>query len=202
MATPATSRATPPNPLRRLGEPRGQDEREDLGDREKRHGQAEGPRHLHGRHRAPRETLVRPHHGAAGEQDQPERRGHVGEDAQQEVQPAYPVQARGSQQARVLQVPLAPAAIAHGGVEQGRRRFLVAAAKIGHGPNRPSAPTQKGRFNEVVAHDVSAPRPRAVEVRQARAPGEGAHAQDGVVAPVVPLLARPPLLTRREDRAV
>ena len=50
---------------------------------------------------------------------------------------------------------------------------------------------QQHRLDEVVAHDVAAERLAARKIGQARRSGEGRRANDGVMAPVIALVAMP-----------
>ena len=139
----------------------------------------------------------------AGEQEQqPERRGEVGHHPHEQVQPAQRVQAGGAEQAGVLQVALAPAAVAGGELDQVRRRVLVAAGEVVGHPHRPAAAAQEGGLDEVVAEDQPAERGLAGQLGQAAAVGEGPGADDGVVAPVVAGVAEPGAQAAGEHRAV
>ncbi len=102
----------------------------------------------------------------------------------------------------MLEIALAPAAIAHAMIDQGRRAFLVAAGRQDHHPRRPAAPPQQSRLDHVMAHDVPTERFGARQARQAAAFGESACAQDRVVAPEGRLRARPPVETGRRGRTV
>ena len=102
----------------------------------------------------------------------------------------------------MLQVALTPAAVAHDRVGEGRRALLVAAAETHGHADLPAGPAHQGRLDEVVAQDMAAERPLAGEVRQAGGAGEGGDADDGVVAPVIALGARPPGDAVGDQRAV
>ena len=68
--------------------------------------------------------------------------------------------------------------------------------------DRPAAAPHQRRLDEVVAQDVPAERLAARQLRQARMLGEGARADDGVVAPVIAVGAVPPGEAVRDQRAV
>ncbi len=106
----------------------------------------------------------------AGEQEQqPQRRGDVGADAGQQMQPADPVQPARRQHRGVLQVALAPAPVAHREVGQ-RRRALPRSCRAAPGtmctaqpPRRISAASTKSWLMIVAAERLA-----AAQFRQAR----------------------------------
>src|SRR3546814_10745412 len=118
------------------------------------------------------------------------------------VQPAERAQAARRQHADVLQVALAPAAVALGVVDQGRRRLLEAAAEIVRQPDLPAGAPQQRRLDEVVAEDLAAEGLSARQHRQPAVLDEGLHADDRVVAPVVGIALQPVGEAGREGRAV
>ena len=76
----------------------------------------------------------------AGEQEQePERRGEVGHHPHEEVEPAQGVQARGAEEPRVLEVALAPAAVARRRARSGS----AARARSCRAGRRPCAPRSR-----------------------------------------------------------
>jgi formylmethanofuran dehydrogenase subunit A len=108
------------------------------------------------------------------------------------------VQAGLSDQAGMLQVSLHPATIAHSVVEQVRRQLLVAAAQLGQQPAIPAAAAQESCLDEIVAQDLAVKRRPAGQDRQAAALGEGADAQDGVVAEIVGFARLPEAVAHRQ----
>ena len=112
------------------------------------------------------------------------------------------VEPRRPDDAAVLEVPLSPAPVAHRDVDERGRALLVGTRQgraHGHAPAR--APDQ-GRLDEVVGEDVAAEGRLAGEIRQAAAFGEGPGADDGVVAPVIPVGAGPGREPRGDHRPV
>jgi hypothetical protein len=112
------------------------------------------------------------------------------------------VQARLEHQARVLQVAVAPAAIALQLGEQVRRHLLVAAVELVGDPDLPAgAPHQRG-LDEIVRHHLARERARAGQRREARNGHERRPAQDRVVAPVVRFAELPEAHPGGEERPV
>ena len=83
------------------------------------------------------------------------------------VQPREQVQQRCAEQTGVLQVALAPAAVAGGELDQVRRRGSAAAEVVGH-PHGIAAAPDEGRLDEVVAEDQPAERRQAARAGPAR----------------------------------
>ncbi|MCW0416168.1 hypothetical protein NB689_001922 [Xanthomonas sacchari] len=149
------------------------------------------------------ETAVLQRNGDADQhQHAPHRCGEVMTDADQHVHAADPVQAARAHHLGVLQVALAPAAVAHQQVGQRRRAFLVAALQVRHHVHGPAATTHQCRFDEVVAEHVAAERLAPGQRRQARLRGEGLGANHRVVAPVVAFRPVPPGHAEGDHRAV
>ena len=96
-----------------------------------------------------------------------------------------------AQKVQVLQVALAPAAVAQDVIDQRLRGFLVAALDARQEAHPPAATAQKARLDEIVAHDQPLASAGAAQMRQAGAGGKGAGADDRVVAPVIALLPAP-----------
>ncbi len=136
------------------------------------------------------------------QEEQPERRGDVAADPHQQMQAADPVQAARRQHARMLQIALAPAPVAHREVGERGRALLVAAGKRGHHVDRPAAAPHQRRLDEIMAQDVAAERPASAQLRQPRLLGEGARADHRVVAPVIALRAVPPGDAVRDQRPI
>ncbi len=103
--------------------------------------------------------------------------------------------------ARVLEIALAPSPVARGEIDQRGRALLVGAAEGRQHVDRVSRAPDQRRLDEVVAEDVAAERRPAREIRQAAMIGEGAGADDGVVAPVVAVAPHPGGQSRGDDRA-
>ena len=66
-------------------------------------------------------------------------------------------------QARVLQVALAPAAVALQLGQQIRRLLLVAANQVGHQPDVKTGAAHQRGFNKVVRHDAAGHAARALD---------------------------------------
>ena len=101
----------------------------------------------------------------------------------------------------MLKVALAPAAVAFGVVDEGRRRFLEAAGEIVGQPNLPPGAPQQRCLDKVVTEDLAAEGFPAGQRRQAAVRHEGRHADDRVVAPVVGAVLKPETQARRIDGA-
>ena len=102
----------------------------------------------------------------------------------------------------MLQVALAPAVLAANEVGDGRRGFLARSVQSGGDVDGPAGAAQQGGLDDVMAHDVAAEGLLAGQNGQAGGLGEGLDAQDGVVAPIGALRARPPSQTGGGDAAV
>jgi len=102
----------------------------------------------------------------------------------------------------MLQIALAPAPVAHREIDEGGRAFLIAARKVGEHIDRPAAAPDEGRLDEVVAENMPAERRLAGQGRHAGMARKGAHADDGVVPPVIAVLAAPGRKAGGHDRAV
>ncbi|MNV23386.1 hypothetical protein D3C71_1143980 [compost metagenome] len=123
-------------------------------------------------------------------------------DADHHVHAADPVQALGGHHLGVLQVALAPAAVAHQHVGQRRRAFFVAAFEVGHHVRGPAATAHQRGLDKIMAEHVPAERLPARQRRQAGVVGEGLGADDRVVAPVVAFRAMPPGHAATDHRPV
>ncbi len=107
----------------------------------------------------------------------------------------------------MLQVALAPAAVAVQVVEQVGRRLLPAAlvpaaGPVGQHPHVPAGAQQQRRLHRVVAQDLAAQRRAARQRRQAAMAGEGGDAHDRVVAPVAAARPLPPRHAAGQQRPV
>ena len=100
------------------------------------------------------------------EEQQPERAGQVAEDAQEQVDPADPSQTPRKQHHAVLQVSLAPPAVAPGVFNDVLRRLLVAALQLVGKPNLPVLLEQQRGLDKIVAEDLAA---KGFAARQAAA---------------------------------
>ena len=107
----------------------------------------------------------------------------------------------GADDARVLEIALAPSPVARREIDQRGRAFLVGAAEGRQHVDRISGAPDERRLDEVVAEDVAAERRPAREIRQAAMIGEGAGADDRVMAPVVAVAPHPGGEARGNDRA-
>src|SRR5690606_19856314 len=112
------------------------------------------------------------------------------------------VDAGHGEQARMLQIALAPAPVTDGEVDDRGRPFLIGADEIVGDAHAPTGAAEEGGLDEIVAEDMAAERRPAGEDRQAGRFGEGASADDGVVAPVIALAAAPPGKPGGNHRAI
>src|SRR5512140_3353743 len=108
------------------------------------------------------------------------------------MKPRYPMQPACREHRQMLKVALAPAAVTRREIQQRWRAFLEAAAQGRHHPDRPPSSPHQRRLHEIMAENVAAERFAALQVGQARVLRERAHANDGVVAPIIALRAMPP----------
>ena len=141
-------------------------------------------------------------HDADDELRHPEGRGEIAHDARGEMLPRGELEALGGQNADVLQVALTPAPVARGEIDERWRAFLEAAAKRRQHVDRVARATDHRRLDEVMAENVPAEGRTSAQIRQATVIGEGARADDGVMAPVIAVAARPERQPRRDDGAV
>src|SRR3954471_340017 len=102
----------------------------------------------------------------------------------------------------MLEIALAPPAVAGREIQQRRRAFFKAAAKCRHHSNGPPRPSHQRRFDEVMAEDVASERFPAMKFRQARILREGAYANDRIVTPIVAFGSMPPGDACGDQRAV
>src|SRR5262249_10487075 len=96
--------------------------------------------------------------GAEGEEAEPEERRHVGGRPGQEERAVRAEEPFGEEEAEVLEVPLAPAAVALHLLEEGGRHLLPAAPEVVREPERPAGTPHERRLDEVVAQDLAAER--------------------------------------------
>ncbi len=139
---------------------------------------------------------------AGEEEEQPERRGEVGHHPHEEMEPAQRVEAGGAQQPGMLEIALAPAAVARGELEKVGRRVLVAAGEVVGHAHGVAAAADEGGLDEVVAEDEAAEGGLAGKLGQAGVIGEGLGPDQGVVAPVVAGVAEPGAQAAGQRRAV
>src|SRR6185312_10538860 len=118
------------------------------------------------------------------------------------MQPARPMETLGEDDLAMLQIALAPAAVAACQVVERGWRFLIGPAKRGKHVNRPAGAADERRLDEIVAQDVSAEGFFAAEFGETGGFGESARADDGVMAPVVAIAAVPGSQARRDNGAV
>ena len=104
--------------------------------------------------------------------------------------------------AAVLQVALAPAPVARRDVDERGRALLVAAREVVQHVDRVAGAPHQRRLDEIVAEHVAAERRPAGKVGQPATGREGARADDGVVAPIVAVPARPHREAGRDHRAI
>ena len=101
------------------------------------------------------------------------------------MHPADAAQALGEQHQAVLQIALAPAAVALRVFDHVLRRFLVAAFEIVGEPDLPVFLEQQRGLDEIVAQNLAAERLASRQMRQVAELHERLGADDGVVAPVI-----------------
>ena len=102
----------------------------------------------------------------------------------------------------MLKVALAPSPVARSEIQKRRRAFFEAAAQGRRHSDRPSCSPHQRRFDKIVAENMTTERLAARQVRQARVLRECAHANDGVVPPVIALGALPPCNASGYQRSV
>src|SRR4029077_12568781 len=112
------------------------------------------------------------------------------------------MKSREAEHARVLEIPLCPAAIPRSIVDDIRRHFLPAALELGELPHLEPGAAHEGGLDEVVAEDVTAERRLAGEARERAVLRKGTQAHDRVMAPVVAVPRLPPGEPRGEHRAL
>jgi hypothetical protein len=132
----------------------------------------------------------------------PHRRREIVTNADQQVQPMHAVQATRWQHRAVLQIALAPAAVAHQHVRQRRWAFLVTAAQPRRHVDGPATATKQRGLHEIMAEHSPFERLAAAKMRQAGMAGERCGPDDGVVSPVVAFRAMPPGDAMRDHRAI
>ena len=133
---------------------------------------------------------------------QPQGRRQIGHAAHQQLQAAHRRQALGRDQAQVLEVTLEPAVVAADEVGDRRRGLFPRSVQRGGDVDGPAGAAHQGGLDDVMAHDVTAEGLAALQVRQAAAGGEGARADDGVVAPVAGFRTSPVGQSGSGDAAV
>ena len=189
---------------------------EQLGREQKGHGRAEHARrelriddvpHRIGRaigKEIHRQLEARFERRADADQDEaePQRRGEISHDASQQMQAAEWMETARADHAQVLQIALTPAPIAHRVIDQRGRRFFEAALVVGQQIHPPTgAPHERGLDEIVAQNETSEGRP-AGQRGQTGMGGECAHANDGVMAPVVAVAEIPPGQPRRQHRPI
>ena len=102
----------------------------------------------------------------------------------------------------MLQVPLAPAAVALGMVNDVFGGFFIAALQVIIDPHGPARAGQQGGLDIVMAQDMATEGRLARQFRQGAAFGKGAHADDGVMPPERPGAALHHRKAPREDRRI
>src|SRR4029453_18259843 len=104
----------------------------------------------------------------------------------------YPMQPARREHRQMLKVALTPSPVARSEIQKQRRAFFEAAAQGRYHSDRPSCSSHQRRFDKIVAENVTAERLAARQGGQARVLRECAHANDGVMTPVVAFGAVPP----------
>src|SRR5438132_8230858 len=118
------------------------------------------------------------------------------------MKPRYPTQPPCRKHRQMLEVALAPAAVARGKIQQRRRAFLEAAAESGRHSDGPTSSPHQRRFHEIVAENMPAKRFTALQVGQTRILRKRAHPNDGIVPPIIAFGAMPPGNARSYERAI
>src|SRR5207302_3615319 len=106
------------------------------------------------------------------------------------------------EQPRVLHVALTPPAIALRRVDERRRAFLVSALDVAREPHSPPGFAHERGLDKIVRKDAPAERLAARQLRQRAVLDERLDADDGVVAPKIPLVLLPIVEPREKQRAV
>src|SRR5262245_50945764 len=112
------------------------------------------------------------------------------------------MEAVGQQQSEMLQVSLAPALVALGEAQHGRRTFFVTALKIVREANFPTRASHQSRFDEIVAQNLAPQRSVAGQNRQVAMLHKGADAENGIVTPIVAVALRPESKSFQEDGTI
>ena len=110
-------------------------------------------------------------------------------------------EATGADDARVLEIALAPSPVAGRKIDERRRALFVGAAEVGQHVDRVSGAQHEPRLDEIVAENVAAKRWSARQVRQSAMISERARADDRVMSPVVSIMPHPGAQARGDDRA-
>src|SRR5258708_40277459 len=101
------------------------------------------------------------------------------------MQPVHGMESRSRQQSRMLQIALAPTAIACDEVDQRGRRLLEAATEIRGQVHGVARPAHEGGLDEIVAEYVTAQRRRSRQVREPAVHFEGCYTNDRIVSVVI-----------------
>src|ERR1700735_121440 len=118
------------------------------------------------------------------------------------MHPAREIQPRSADDLQVLKVALRPSAIADGDVDERGRSLLPRAAAIGRHAHLPSPAAYQRSLDEIMREHVPAERLAALELGKSAALGEGLHADDGIVSPVIAAVAGPRREAARDHRTV
>ena len=140
--------------------------------------------------------------GSEDEEEEPQRAAEIGHDAHEQMGAHGQRQLAGEDQPEVLEVALAPAAVALEVVDQGRRGFLVGALDVPCEPDFPALADHQRGFDEVMAEDFPAEGFAAGKVGKLAEIRERLHADQRVVAPVAAAAELPPVEAADEERAV
>ncbi len=104
--------------------------------------------------------------------------------------------------AQVLQIALAPAAVARGEVDQRGRALLVTAAERRQHINGVAGAQHQRGLDKIMAENVAAEGRAPAQRWQAAMGGESLDADDRVVAPVIALASRPDGDAGGDDRTI
>ena len=137
------------------------------------------------------------------ELEQPERRGEIGHDAGREMLPRGQLQAFGADDARVLQVALAPAPVAR---RQGRSATAGSPRRSRRDPAACRRPSRRARIRAASTKSWLRiwPPKGGLPLRSGRPPwaAKASRADDRVVAPVIAVAAHPDGQAGGDHRAV
>src|SRR4051812_18840606 len=112
------------------------------------------------------------------------------------------VQVFGIDNTQMLDIALHPTAVALGVIDNISGHFFIAAFQIGEQEYIPASAAQHGGFNKVMAEDIATKRRFARQCWQPAMVDKRAHANDGVMAPIISGIALPEGETGSEHGAV
>src|SRR5271169_4749937 len=114
------------------------------------------------------------------------------------MQPAHTAQSFRKKDESVLQISLAPAALALGVFNHGLRRLFVTAFEVVGKPNLPIFARHERGLDKIVAQNLATERLVSGKLRQVAELHEWFGADDGVVSPIISQIERPIIQSRDE----